>query len=121
MSKDYIKRFGSIIGIKKAYNYIINLLQKEGLNINNFPEMEQIIEEQEINDKEQIEDTSIGMRQYEQLNAEQKQIIDTILKTTISNNSIYNNTCFYIDGPGGSGKTFICTTLCIIYLKVEEK
>ncbi|XP_071643019.1 uncharacterized protein [Temnothorax longispinosus] len=109
MSEDYIRRFGLIMGIKKAYNYIINLLQMEGSNIINFSDMEQITEEQEINEEAQIEDMSIGMQQYKQLNVEQKQIVDTILEVTTSNNS--NNRCFYIDGPGGSGKTFIYTTL----------
>ncbi|XP_029172378.1 uncharacterized protein LOC114941527 [Nylanderia fulva] len=108
MSEDYTRQFGPTIGIKKVYNYIINLLQKEGSNIANFPEIEQEIEEHEINDEEQIEeDTSIGMRQYEQLNTEQKEIVDAILIATSNN----NDNCFYIDGPGGSGKTFIYTTL----------
>ncbi|XP_024873836.1 uncharacterized protein LOC112455867, partial [Temnothorax curvispinosus] len=76
MSEDYIRRFGLIMGIKKAYNYIDNLLQIEGSNITNFPEMEQETEEQVIIDnEEQIEeDTLIGIRQYEQLSVEQKQI-----------------------------------------------
>jgi len=79
----------------------------EGSNITNFPEMEQEIKEQKIDNKEQIEeDISTGMRQYEQLNIEQKEIVDTIL-TAITNNNNVN--CFYIDG--GSGKTFIYTTL----------
>ncbi|XP_011872670.1 PREDICTED: uncharacterized protein LOC105564699, partial [Vollenhovia emeryi] len=110
MSEHYIRRYGSALGIKKVYNYIVNVLQMEGSNIANFPEMEQISETQEINDEEQIqEDTTIGMRQYGQLNIEQKVIVDTILLATASNNS--NDSCFYIDGPGGSGKTFIYTTL----------
>ncbi|XP_024877995.1 uncharacterized protein LOC112458538, partial [Temnothorax curvispinosus] len=104
MSEDYIRRFGLIMGIKKAYNYIDNLLQIEGSNITNFPEMEQETEEQVIIDnEEQIEeDTLIGIRQYEQLSVEQKQIVDIILEATINNNNTYNNTCFYIDGPGGT-------------------
>ena len=32
-----------------------------------------------------------------------------------------NHNCFYIDGPGGSGKTFIYTTLCHIPLKIRPK
>ncbi|XP_071578031.1 uncharacterized protein [Temnothorax nylanderi] len=112
MSEDYIRRFGPIMGIKKAYNYIVNLLQIEGSNITNFPEMEQATEEQVTDNEEQIEeDTLIGVRQYEQLSVEQKQIVDVILEATINNNNTYNNTCFYIDGPGGTGKTFIYTTL----------
>ncbi|XP_029676945.1 uncharacterized protein LOC115243832 [Formica exsecta] len=66
--------------------------------------MEQLTEEQEIDDEEQIqEDTLIGMRQYEQLSREQKEIVDSILVTTATNN--HSNNCFYINGPGGSDST----------------
>ncbi|XP_011685465.1 PREDICTED: uncharacterized protein LOC105448515 [Wasmannia auropunctata] len=119
MSEDYVKRYGLTIGIKKVYNYIVNLLETEGSNIANFPEMEQVTEEQETDNEEQIqEDTSIGVRQYEQLNVKQKEIVDTILASVTTNNN--SNTCFYIDGPGGSGKTFIYTTLYYL-LKSKEK
>lgn len=111
MSEDYIRRFGSIIGMKKVYNYIINMLQMEGSNIANFPEMEQETEEQ-TEDEQIEEDTSIGTRQYDQLNIEQKEIVDTILVATTDNNG---DRCFYIDGPGGSGKTFIYTTLYYLF------
>ena len=50
-----------------------------------------------------------GNQQYEQLNNEQKKFVDTILEATT--NTSANNNCFYIDGPGGSGKTFVYTTL----------
>jgi len=43
------------------------------------------------------------MRQYKQLNTEQKEIVDTILIATSNN----NDNCFYIDGPGGSDKTHL--------------
>ncbi|KYN18631.1 ATP-dependent DNA helicase PIF1, partial [Trachymyrmex cornetzi] len=119
MSEDYIRRYGLTIGIKKAYRYITNLLEKEGSNITNFFEMEQVTEEQEIeNTEKDQEDTLIGMRQYKQLNVKQKEIVDTILEAVVTNNN--SNTCFYIDGPGGSGKTFIYTTLYYL-LKSREK
>jgi len=119
MSEDYIRQYGFIIGIKKTYDYIINLLLMEGSNITNFPEMEQLTMEQETNIEEQIqEDISIGIRQYEQLNVEQKEIVDTILAAAITNTN--SDTCFYIDGPGGSGKTFIYTTLYYL-LKSKSK
>ncbi|XP_018358545.1 PREDICTED: uncharacterized protein LOC108758219 [Trachymyrmex cornetzi] len=119
MSEDYIRRYGLTIGIKKAYHYITNLLEKEGSNITNFFEIEQVTEEQEIeNTEEGQEDTLIGMRQYKQLNVKQKEIVDTILAAVATNNN--SDTCFYIDGPGGSGKTFIYTTLYYL-LKSREK
>ena len=55
----------------------------------------------------------IGNRQYTMLNRDQKEIVDKIL--SVSNVIDYNNSwCFYIDGPGGSGKTFVYTTSYII-------
>jgi len=51
----------------------------------------------------------IGNKQYKQLNNKQKEIID-ILLNKLENNNNHNN-CFYIDAPGGTGKTFIYTTI----------
>ncbi|KYN21838.1 ATP-dependent DNA helicase PIF1, partial [Trachymyrmex cornetzi] len=36
MSEDYLRRYGLTMGIKKTYDYIVNLLQKEGSSITNF-------------------------------------------------------------------------------------
>lgn len=57
----------------------------------------------------------IGNDLYKKLNNEQKCIADIILNEvqkcniSISNNEL--NNCFFINGPGGSGKTFIYKTL----------
>jgi len=90
----------------------------EGSNITNFSEMEQVTTEQETIIEEQIqEDISIGIRQYQQLNVEQKKIVDTILAAATTNTN--SDTCFYIDGQC-SDKTFIYTTLYYL-LKSKDK
>jgi hypothetical protein len=48
-----------------------------------------------------------GSSMYEQLNAEQKLVVDKVMEA-IADSQGY---CFFIDGPGGSGKTFVYTTL----------
>jgi len=48
------------------------------------------------------------MSQYKQLNEKQKEIVDIILNK-IDNNK---NCCYFIDGLGGSSKTFVYTTIC---------
>lgn len=54
----------------------------------------------------------IGQHQYNQLNEKQKEIVDKILEVVISEDKTkLSNTCFYLDGPGGSGKTYVYTTL----------
>ena len=47
------------------------------------------------------------------LNRDQKEIFDKILRVlnVIDYNSYNSYNCFYIDGPGGSGITFVYTTL----------
>ncbi|KAL6419641.1 hypothetical protein ACFW04_013647 [Cataglyphis niger] len=85
MSEDYVRRFGMIQGQKKAYAQINTMLCAEGKTM------------------------EVSVKQYEQLNDKQKEIIDLILNRLNNNN--HNNNCFYIDGLGGSGKTFTYITI----------
>jgi len=72
--------------------------------------MEQLLENDKENDYMTLEQTmEIGTKQYKKLNDEQREIVDFILNRL--DNNIRNNYCFYIDGLGGSGKTFIYTTI----------
>jgi len=60
----------------------------------------------------------IDTRQYEQLNDKQKEIVDLVLNRLDTNN--HNSNCIYIDGSGGSGKTFIYTTIYYL-VKIQNK
>ena len=53
-----------------------------------------------------------GESQYRSLNTQQTGIVYIVLNAVMHNNEHNNYNCFYIDGPGGCGKTFIYTTLC---------
>lgn len=118
MSEDYIRHLGILQGQKKAYEQIGAMLFAEGKSFADFPEMEQIIENNEEEDFVTLEQAKeIGTKQYNQLNEKQKEIVDLVLNKLDNNN--YNNHCLYIDGPGGSGKTFIYTT--IYYLAKIKK
>jgi len=75
------------------------MLCVEGKSFANFPQMEQLIENEEDN----------YMTLYKQLNVKQKEIVDLVLNRLDNNN--HNSNCFYIDDPGGSGKTFMYTTI----------
>ncbi|XP_043266625.1 ATP-dependent DNA helicase pif1-like [Venturia canescens] len=72
--------------------------------------MEQIeISDDDERDISPAQFVEIGMRQYEQLNDTQKRFVDAVMNVIDNNND--EQTCFYIDGPGGSGKTFTYTSL----------
>ncbi|XP_044011846.1 uncharacterized protein LOC122854854 [Aphidius gifuensis] len=85
------------------------LMKSRDLQI--FPSMPHITEVEE-NDSEISPEQHrvIGSRQYELLNGEQREIVDIILERAENRNSSASK-CFFINGPGGSGKTFIYTTL----------
>jgi len=54
----------------------------------------------------------VGTKQYEQLNNKQKEIVDLVLNRLDTNNHNGDqNNCIYIDGLGGSGKTFVYKTI----------
>ncbi|KYQ52386.1 ATP-dependent DNA helicase PIF1, partial [Trachymyrmex zeteki] len=118
LSEDYVRNIGMLYGFKKAYIQINNMLLTEGKSFAGFSNMEQLMNNDDVTDGLTEQESEIGLKQYEQLNDKQKEIVDIILDR-LDNNSI-NSHCFYIDGPGGSGKIFIYTT--IYYLaKIRNK
>jgi len=94
MSEDYIRLVGMLEGLKKAYTQINIMLHAEGKSLADFPQMEQIEEDNnEVNYLELAQAIEIGMSQYKQLNEKQKEIVDIILNK-IDNNI---NCCYYIE------------------------
>jgi len=80
------------------------MLFAKGKSLADFRQMEQVIEYNEENIYATLEESmEIGTKQCEQLNNKQKEI-DIVINRLENKN--YNSNCFYIDGPGGSGKTF---------------
>lgn len=114
MSQDYGRLYGNIEGEKQAYIKINSMLSTEGYNISMYPTMQQINDWENVNDLF-IEGLTIetGSQQYESLNERQKEIVDVILEKCNCNTveSSAESSCFYIDGPGGSGKTYVYITL----------
>ena len=62
--------------------------------------------------------------QYERLNYEQKSAVDNIVNVIMKikdvNSKAFKN-CYFVDGPGGSGKTFIYNTLWNLLSWEQEK
>ncbi|XP_008202508.2 uncharacterized protein LOC103315450 [Nasonia vitripennis] len=60
---------------------------------------------------------NIGHQRMNKLNEKQKIIANKVLNAVMNGNCdnlTENDTCFFIDGPGGSGKTFVYETLWYI-------
>ncbi|XP_058808470.1 uncharacterized protein LOC131674040 [Phymastichus coffea] len=112
ISEDFSRNNDLNTSYQEAYAEINNLLIKEGRSLVDFPTMNQnvIVDILKNNDDEENRRLEIGNQQYQKLNAEQKQIVDIILEASRSQNYA-GSTCFYIDGQGSSGKTFVYTTI----------
>ena len=106
------------LSIAKALIEINDFLHQNGVTITDFSELPEIeyslleidqldsliIEEQNY-DQDKIDQTLLNLVK---LNSDQKLIFDTIIKAI--NNEI-NQNLFFIDGPGGTGKTFLYNIL----------
>ena len=113
MSEDFMRSFDKEIGISKAYTKIDRLLRREGWDILRFSEMDPmtINSESEITDFMRSESLSQGQAQYDQLNSQQKGIVDYILNLLKNDNQTEQQKCVYTDGPDGTGKTFVYSTI----------
>eukprot|EP00794_Sanderia_malayensis_P002293 gene2293-biopygen2036 len=88
-------------------------LQIHGNSLKDFPEMPQLPADyaqprqaaDEINIEQEREQ---GQRMFEQLNPEQLQVHNTIVQAIETQSQ---DNCFFLDGPAGTGKTFLYNTL----------
>ena len=103
--------------IRKAYLQIKTFLSNERSDIKNFQTGLQLTEiDITINDRNNDdillqEHEETAKIQYQKLNQKQKEIIDKVFNIVLKNERMLPTSCFYIDGPGGSEKTFIYSTL----------
>ncbi|XP_058789934.1 ATP-dependent DNA helicase pif1-like [Phymastichus coffea] len=113
MSEDFSRNNELYISYQMAYSEINDILIKEGKSLSDFPTMDQnvMINVVDINNiDERNRRLEVGNENYKKLNSEQKVIVDNIIEASRSDNYT-GTTCFYIDGQGGSGKTFVYTTI----------
>ena len=122
LSEDFLRLYGDHTrAYNVAYSNICEMLIAEGNDIANFPSMPQLVVNDHIDDSNELHGNLVDMenRQYTMLNRDQKEIVVKIL--SVSNVIDYTSSrCFYIDGPGGSWKTFVYTTLYNL-LKSQNK
>ncbi|AQK86929.1 hypothetical protein ZEAMMB73_Zm00001d038566 [Zea mays] len=115
MSEDYHRSTQSKIHVQQMVLIDIrNILQSMGKDIKTFP-LPAIIDryddshgtDREIYEEESIEPTTEDVALKETLNEEQRSAYDKILSVVDTNNS----GVFFVDGPGGTGKTYLYKAL----------
>ncbi|XP_074099261.1 uncharacterized protein LOC141527592 [Cotesia typhae] len=106
---------------KEAYSTVVCFIQDSGYSLAHFPSLKQIdYPINKIIDEALFDEyRDVGLKQYKSLNNSQKDIVDRVLLLVEDKVDVKNN-CIYVDGPGGSGKTFVYTTIAYI-LKGKKK
>ena len=80
-----------------------------------------VIDENEIEVIDSKEHERIFNDLYDKMNNEQKEVAD-LIKNMILNKTIgLTENCVFIDGPGGSGKTFTYRAICHLILSLKKK
>lgn len=122
MSEDFCRSMDSTSAQICALKHIENHLNQEGMSLKRFPTMP-IVEvdgQEQSNEIDRDKMTEKGTAHYITLNDDQKAIIDTIVNS-VKEVQAETDRRFYIDGPGGSGKTFLYTTLWYLLTGIGKK
>ncbi|AQK79503.1 hypothetical protein ZEAMMB73_Zm00001d035706 [Zea mays] len=124
MSEDYHRSTQSKTHVQQMVLIDIrNILQSMGKDIKTFP-LPAIIDkyddshgtDREIYEEESIEPTAEDVAMKETLNEEQRSTYDKILSVVDTN----NGGVFFVDGPGGTGKTYLYKAL-LAALRSQDK
>ncbi|KAL7294873.1 hypothetical protein TKK_0011797 [Trichogramma kaykai] len=120
MSEDFARNYNQNYSYVKAIHDIQSILQREGKSLNDYPQLKNLyqlltsttIPNDDHNDISNDELLNIGLHRMNNMNVKQKEITERILKTALNCHNEYNQkNCFFIDGPGGSGKTYVYETI----------
>ncbi|KAL7078123.1 hypothetical protein ACQ4LE_002796 [Meloidogyne hapla] len=121
LSEDFAKKFSIELAHRKAYIDIAKRMLQAGKSLADFPALEQI-DDLDLDLEEQFnlaEELDIGRRSYELLNDEQKEIVDEIMNRI--SNPDGKMAFYFLSGPGGSGKTFVISTLVHLIRGMKKK
>lgn len=117
LSEDFLRHHQQADSYNLALQELEAIFKQHGRTCEQFQLPKPVVVQQPHQDNFNVqEQQQLGNDAYNKLNDEQKRIVDQVLY------AVRNKTheSFFVDGPGGSGKTFLYTTLCQI-LRGENK
>ena len=112
LSEDFLRTYSTRTACMYALAEINDMLQPHGLNLHKLhlplTDILPMCHSSSVFDAQA--EHSHAMEHYDKLNTEQKHAVDTVLDAAY-NDSHPLQTCFFLDGPAGTGKTFVYKTL----------
>ncbi|CAF1173177.1 unnamed protein product [Rotaria magnacalcarata] len=112
MAEDFMRHFDAETAAAMVFYDIEAMLAEQGRGFSDFgiptPSMFCPLQSKNINKEEELR---CGQEMYETLNEVQHLAVDKILGV-YHRRSATTASCFFIDGPGGTRKTYLYNTLC---------
>ncbi|XP_055845576.1 uncharacterized protein LOC129915415 [Episyrphus balteatus] len=118
LTEDFSKKYNAESSTNRALGELELIFRQHGRTLEQFglPTPTQRVEQEAEDTYNIVEESAVGQLSYDKLNVEQREIVDEILIDLQSG----KGHSYFIDGPGGTGKTFLYRTLCSI-LRGEGK
>uniref|UniRef100_A0A914YRA2 ATP-dependent DNA helicase n=1 Tax=Panagrolaimus superbus TaxID=310955 RepID=A0A914YRA2_9BILA len=104
--KDLLKKHSKDDAKKIAWRRIVKSMMNQDKQLSDYPELKLYIESIGLQDEITIDVKALheeGLKDYGSMNVEQKTIVDTVLKL--------KGGYYFIDGPGGTGKSYTFNTI----------
>lgn len=118
MIEDFMQRMNVETAESMTFFIIDEKLREQGRSCSDFgiprPSSDLFSFERKVINKE--EELRIGQEMYSDLNQDQRKAADEILSIHQSESIYTGSSCFFIDGPGGTGKTFLYNTLYHLFM-----
>ena len=114
MIEDFVRDYPEDVSKSMAYSHIDSIINSARMSLlSDFGIRDSFsgrigVDIEEFGSANLVDHNEIGFERYAQLNNGQKYAVDTILNAVLSNST---NRLYFIDGPGGTGKTFLYETL----------
>ncbi|CAF1168005.1 unnamed protein product [Rotaria sordida] len=118
MAEDFMQQVDAETAEAMAFYAIDEKLKQQGRSCSDFgiPSLTSVpysFESKVINKEEELR---IGQEVYAMLSQDQRSIADAILASHGKQSTITTGSCFLIDGPGGTGKTYLYNTLYHLFM-----
>ncbi|GBL98656.1 hypothetical protein AVEN_80389-1 [Araneus ventricosus] len=111
LSEDFVHRYSEETGFLYALAELYELFKSYGLNFRkvNLPTIDLECDLFRLS-YDAMEEQSKANANIEKLNSEQRYVVYKVLHA-IYEYQTHMPTCFFLDGPAGTGKIFVCSTL----------
>ncbi|CAF3394559.1 unnamed protein product [Rotaria sp. Silwood2] len=119
MAEDFMQQVDAEIAEAMAFYAIDGKLKEQGRSCSDFDissptSVPYSFESKVINKEEELR---TGQEMYAMLNQDQRSVADAILASHGKQSITTTGSCFFIDGPGGTGKTYLYNTLYHLFME----